>query len=994
VYYQVFFFFLIYLREFMKQLFYTAIFLILPLIPQVVCSQGFSSFNGRNHPYLQWKVAETAHFKIIYPERIAGVESKAAAIAEQSYQVLSLNLDVSFDKKIRVYLTDSDEINNGFAVPVGNGHTNIWVNLNDYIDIWTGREKWMRKVIAHELAHIFHFKAIESNMGLWQFAVADPLPRFFTEGLAQYQTEKWDSQRGDRWLRMAVFDDMLNYNDGRSIYNTRLMYAVGNSQVRYFAEQYGDSTLATLLDARKPFLNFWEVHDFQRAFRKATGDSYNDFEDKWRKHVNVYYNTLASQSERIDSLQADAETLPGTYFFDVKYSPGNSRIAVLSVPSVKRPFRQLLLLDKSENRFSRVLADGNINADISWSADGKKIAYSRLVRSENSSLLNDIFIYDVTRNLEIRVTESRRAISPLFSAGGSSITYIVNESGTGNIFSRDLNTGEEKRITAYSGDVQLHGLVRNETRGELVFVRFDEEGNRNLVVIDESSLSERVIDEGLTDNRMPAVSPDGEKLAFTSLRDEVPNVFIYDFKKETSERVTNLFAGAEVFQWIPETDSLPDRLVIKASETKTGESVFLVDSERRASGIKNEIVPEAYSVWRKQTPEKEIPSSIEADENLILQAYSYDSFKNLTHGASIALPYYAGADYWGIFGSTNWIEPLGKHLVSATGLISFGEFDNSYGILNYVNNQLRPSIIFSAFRMPGEARFYSDRFLIEQLTGGDITISWPLDISERPFRDDRFNIRLRYAETDPFQRRKFSDTFDAPAPVKTDKTELRLGWRTSMMKPGRDNVIHPLEGYGYKLLFTGAEKIGGGDVAYTTLDASAFKILPSVGKQRFYLYGRFQAQFGDPVPQDFIGLSRFEKIEVNLPDEISFIQTNQLDRVRGYRDFVAGNRVAFASIEYRVPFLPSLQTRVLNSIVLGGTSVAIFGDAGVVWNARRADGSRSTEERYGLGVELKNRLNLLGLDIGHAVGLAQKYDELFSGSKYDTYYRVKASVPF
>ena len=978
----------------MKQLFYIVIFLILPLTPQMAFPQGFNSFNGRNHPYLQWKVAETAHFKIIYPEQISGLQQKAAAIAEESYRVLSQNLDVSFDKKIRIYLTDSDEINNGFAVPFGNGHTNIWVNLNDYIDIWTGREKWLRKVIAHELAHIFHFKAIESNMGLWQFVVADPLPRFFTEGLAQYQTEKWDSQRGDRWLRMAVFDDMLNYNDGRSVYNTRLMYAIGNSQVRYFAEQYGDSALAGLLDTRKSFLNFWEFHDFQHAFRTTTGDSYDKFEDKWRKHVNVYYNTLASQLERVDSLQTDAESLPGTYFFDVKYNPANSQVAVLSIPSARRPFRQLILSKNGENGFNRILADGNLNADISWSSDGDKIVYSRLSRGKNSSLLNDIFLFDLNQNREIRITNSRRAISPVFSDEENSIAYIVNEEGTGNIFRRDLNSGEETKITDYSGDVQLHGLVRNKKRNELVVVRFDAQGNRNLVVIDEESLSEKVIDDGLTDNRMPVISPDGQKMAFTSLRDEVPNVFIYDFQKSETQRVSNLFTGAEVFDWVPASDSLPERLVIKASETKMEESIFLIDPKRNITADVGITIPKAYSSWRKQSPVKEIPAFIEPDGNLITSDYSYQSFKNLTHAASIALPFYAGDDYWGIFGSTNWIEPLGKHLISGTGLVSFGDLDNSYGILNYVNNQLRPSVIFSAFRIPGEARFYSDRFLIEQLSGGDITVSWPFDISGKPFRDDRLNIRFRYAETDPFQSRKFSDTFAAPAPLKAEKAELRLGWRTSFMKPGRNNAIHPLEGFGYKLLFSGAEKIAGSDVDYATLDASAFKILPSIGNQRVYLYGRFQAQFGNPVPQDFIGLSRFEKIEVDLPDEISFIQSNQLDRVRGYREFVAGNRVVFGSVEYRIPFLPSLQTRILDSIVFGGTSIALFGDAGVVWEARRIDGSQSTEERYGFGVELKNRLNLFGLDIGHAVGIAQKYDELFSGSKYDSYYRVKASVPF
>jgi len=977
----------------MKHLFSTTILLILLFIPQIVYSQGFNVFNGRNHPYLNWEVAETEHFEIIYPDRISGIESKAAAIAEESYRVLSHNLDITFEEKIRVYLTDSDEINNGFAVPFGSGHTNIWVHLNDYIDLWTGQEKWLRKVIAHELVHIFHFRAIQSNTGLWQFAVSNPLPRFFTEGLAQYQTEKWDSQRGDRWLRMAVFDDNLNYNDGRSIYNTRLMYAIGNSQVRYFTEQYGDSTLTDLLGKRKSFLNFWNVHDFYHAFREVTGESYSEFEAKWRKHVNIYYNTLASQSERIDSLQVDAESLPGAYFFDVKHNPDQSQAAVLSIPSMERPFRQLLLTDNRDGD-GRILAEGSINADLNWASNGKKIAYSRLVRGGNSSLLNDIFLFDLNKNREIRVTTNRRATSPVFMGNELSIAYIVNEDGTGNIFSRDLKSGGETKITNYRGDIQLHGLAWNEKNNEWIVVRFDEKGNRNLVVIDGDSFSERVIDEGLTDNRMPVISPDGDKLAFTSLRDEVPNVFVYSFQQEATERVTYLFTGAEVFDWVPATDSLPERLFIKTSEIKTSESVYAIHADKRVLPELDSNIPEVYSAWRKKSPPIEIPSAIDPDESLLSTRHPYHSFNNVTHVASIALPYYAGSDDWGVFGTTAWAEPLGKHMISASGLLSVGDTDNSYGILNYVNNQFKPSVIFSVYRIPREARFYSNRFLIEQLTGGDITISWPMDVSGKPFRNDRFAIRIRYAETDPFLSRRFPDSFVAPAPVRATRAEIRLGWHTERLKPGRKNVIHPFGGYGYNLLFTGAGKAAGADVEFATLDATAYKILPSIRQQRIYLYGRFQAQFGKPIPQDLIGLSRFEKIETDLPDEFSFMKKNQLDRVRGYREFVTGNRVGFASIEYRIPFLPSLQTRILNAVTLGGTSIALFADGGIVWNARRPDGSRSTEERFGSGMEVKNRMNFFGLEIGHAVGIAQKYDELFSGSKYDTYYRVKVSVSF
>ena len=226
----------------LRYIFIPLCFAALILLPRVSKAQGFNTFNNRNHPELDWQVAETEHFKIMYPAHLAGIEIEAATIAEASYKVLSANLDTQFDEKISIYLSDEDEILNGFATRFG--YTMIWVHINDVSRQWTGHTKWLRTVIPHELAHLFHGKAVRGNRGLLvDFLLGDPMPSFWTEGIAQYETELWDAYRGEQWLRTATLDDRLSYTDGRSLWNGRLLYAVGNSQVRYLASQYGDSTL-------------------------------------------------------------------------------------------------------------------------------------------------------------------------------------------------------------------------------------------------------------------------------------------------------------------------------------------------------------------------------------------------------------------------------------------------------------------------------------------------------------------------------------------------------------------------------------------------------------------------------------------------------------------------------------------------------------------------------------------------------------------------------
>ncbi len=958
-------------------------------------AQGFNSASGRNHPELNWQVAETEHFLIMYPDRISGIEAEAAAIAEETYQALSKNMGVEFSDKIRIYLTDQDETNNGFASPIGKGYTNIWVNTNDYSEIWTGKEKWLRKVISHELAHIFHFKATWSNMGLLQFAFGEPFTRSWTEGIGQYQTETWDSQRGDRWLRKAIFDSRPSFNDGQSIENGRLMYAVGNSQLRYFTEKYGDSTLVDMMAKRKSVLGIFDRHDFRDAFNETVEGGFSAFYEDWRKHMNVYYNSIAANMERVDSLGTDLLPLPGQFYYDMAVSPDDSLIAVLSLGSLARPVRRLFIVTNDSTRKTRVTAEGSINFDVSWSADGKQVYYSRKARGEYSSIVNDIFSYDLETGSETRLTTNRRARFPVSGPGESQISYIVNENGTGNLFTLNLESGVEERITNYEGDVQLLWPLWIENKNRWLFHRFDVDGSRNLVLYNQENRLEIVLDEGNLDNRKAILSPNGNQIAYTSLRDDVPNVFVYDFDSESSRRVTNLFTGGEAHGWMAEKDTLDgERILVQASETKRRDGAYWISPDREVYQP-NFSIPEAYRSWTQKTPPNQIPSFIEPDESLILDRYSYSSFKNITHAMSLALPYYAGSDDWGVFATTNWVEPLGKHAISALGWVSIANpTESSYGSINYLNNQFYPWLRFSAYKIPGNGRFYDDEFLFEELTGGEMYARWPLDLFEVPYQTSSIDAQLRHLRRDPIRADRFDDSPRVPAPETGRQTDLQIGWQIKQQRPWRDNVIHPLDGRGVRLSVSAAEKNLASDVSFLTAELNTYIILPAPGLHRIFAQIRAQSQWGEPFPQDFIGFSRYDNITLSLPNEVPQNFLSDADRVRGYRSFITGSQVAFGSLEYRIPFIPSLRTTILGVLNLGSTNLSLFSDAGVVRNARLDDGTRETVSRWGAGAEVKNHIRLFGVGFSHALGVAQPTRELFTDADVDFYYRVKAVVPF
>ena len=1042
-------------------------------------AQGFSIFNNRNHPELDWQVAETEHFEIVYPQRIAGIEAEAAAVAEASYSVLSELMGVDFgDDKIRVFLSDEDEIANGVAYPIGRaGYTAIWVHVNDTAEIWTGDVKWMRKVLAHELVHLFHYRAVRSKIGLLQELFARPLPRAWTEGLAQYLTERWDAQRGDRYLRTAVLEGRLSPDDGLSPDAGRLLYAIGNSQVRRMAEQYGDSTIAAILAHRSRPVFGIRTHDFYNAFEHVTGDRFSDFQEEWKKHVGIYYHTLAGQTERLDSLQTDPLPLPGQRIDDVQFSPDTSRVAALVLSSLARPVRRLYVMenaaadtsdqpDDAPNgraprrlRALKVIAEGSIEAPFAWGPQGDRIAYSRSVRGRHGSILSDLFVVDVSTGKKRRLTTNRRAHTPTFSPDGRRLAFVGMDGKTANVFLLDLATGDERQLTAFTGDVQITaarwqppgvqgGRVEGRTggRGEAVgegadllpgstdragaiaIALFDAAGERTVSLVNAETGAVQPLTDRLHDDRLPVWNPAGDALAFTSLRDDAPNAFVKRGWEESgrrgettepegqvldslslrllassspAQRVTQLFGGARVQGWLPPDSTYPSgRLLLVASETKRRDRAFLVDAGRVPRVLdRTPEAPLAYSSWTRHRPPSTIPDQIAPDASLVAARRAYRPLRNLTHVVSIAFPYYDNPDDYGLVGSTTWVEPLNKHSVALfAGLSLPSPVDESFGFLSYTNNTLAPSVTLNLYRTPGAARFYGSGLLVEDLAGGDVEAVWPLDWTVRPYTGTSAALRLRLAHAEPFDADYFdrvTATDGLPRPEAGTRFDVRGGLTYRLLRPYRYNAVYPLDGTGLRARVTAGIPALDAN-AFVRPDVQAYQVLP-LPFGRLYVYGRATAVFGTPLAQDVVGLARYDTYDFQIPF-VGNVGLGDAERVRGYRRPLIGERVAFGSAEWRFPPVLDLQTTVLGAIGFGRLVPTLFVDAAAVWNG--ADFGDAVD-RVGLGVEVKNELNLLGFQIGHAVGLGARWDQVESGfdgdlrfDDLDLYYRVGAALPF
>ncbi|MCS7154623.1 MAG: hypothetical protein RMK61_03060 [Bacteroidota bacterium] len=953
-------------------------------------AQGFRIWNGRNHPELRWQKLETPHFRIVYPEHLTALALPTAAIAESTRSALVRALGFAPRRKLGVYLIDSDEIANGYASPTGNAF--IWAHALDAAELFSGPEKWLRKVVAHEVAHLMHFEATRTRLGLWGYVLGRPLPRAFAEGLAQYWTESWDALRGDLWLRTAAMDGRLSYADGRSAWSGRLLYAVGHSQIRYLAQQRGDSAIARLLKWRSR----WGLYDFPSAFRTATGLSPAQFEEEWRRAVLRYYNAQAAVHDALPRGRQDRWTLGPRYVHQVRYSRDTQWVALTGLWDLDRPNRGLWVRRTQRGSRFRLLAMG-VEPHFALHPEGRAVVYARFVRGAHGELVRDLFATELATGRTQRLTRNARAAHPDWSPDGSWIVYVRAEGPAANLWRIRADGTQEEPLTRFQDETQcLHPRWSPDGR-RIAFTLFDAAGNRDIAVLDLERRLVFVLTSDAADDRGPVWSPDGRWIAFTSFRDAIPNVYrICSDGAAKPEALTRFAYGTQVQAWLPSGE-----LVLIVTASKEYDRVYRLQPSAAPPGTASDSIGmrvlSRLGAWTKRRPPVPLASSPpRADSGLVRTQGPYVSWRHVQPVLSGLLPWYGSNRHWGLAGLSLWMEPLGKHMLLGAFVLNAARPGRSSFLLAYENAQLEPTIAISAGRLPSYLSLSPDGKLeLEEATQLELDLSWPVNALETPPRRAAWGLRLRHVRYEVRTPEIFLRWPEPIRPQDGSASELILWGMVRSEEPYRLASVLPQRAYGLKLAYRLSAPLLGGTSNRFRVDADAFLSHPVGGG--WVLYGRILGAYraGADLPREYIGFSRGDYVTIQPPSSIwpargpaggTFFWR---PRVRGYRAFAYGDRLFFGTLEARRLLLPHLQSVLLGLAQLGGLSGALFWEAGSVWDRYGSPVSR----RAGTGLELKNELRLGAFALTHAFGVAWALAGEKGARSRELYYRVQASLP-
>ena len=378
-------------------------------------------------------------------------------------------------------------------------------------------------------------------------------PLWFTEGLAEYLSSDIDAQ-AEMVLRDAVINNYLvSLLDMYRIYGTFLMYKEGQSFLEFAGEKYGKQKILDLLE------NIWMDKSFKRVMEYTFGTTIENLDKDWQYFLKKKYYPLLATDVPQDR-RALKITKEGFNFSPVCYKNGDNKLiyfvanrdgysSLYSVPVSEdnKPLDSPSIVVRGEksNEFE---AFHLFQSAIDVSKDGL-VAF--VTKKGGTDVIHFYSVNDKEVIKDFQNDELINIISPKFSPSGNRVVfYSVDRKGYMDLFIYDLRDDKLLRLTNdyYDDRDPIFGVDDDQ----IIFTS-DRTGGKyekkyNLFSFDLNTYEISYVTYLGTNNYSPAISPDKNKLLFTSELDGVRNIWELDVNhngfSKTIKRVSRFYTSA------------------------------------------------------------------------------------------------------------------------------------------------------------------------------------------------------------------------------------------------------------------------------------------------------------------------------------------------------------------------------------------------------------------------------------------------------------------
>ena len=514
------------------------------LVPAPAEAQ-YGFYFGRNkvqYDQFDWHVLETEHFDVYYYPEAEALAEIGAAQAEAIYDELESRFAFSLTHRVPLVFYSSNlhfkqtNITPGF-IPDGVG--GFFEFLKGRVVVPSNGDLGrFRRVIRHELVHVFTFTKIRRVMRDHRRPPEGLPPLWFTEGIAEYWSGAPDHQH-EMILRDAVAGNHLVplASMGR-IAGSYQMYKQGEAACRFISETYGEDKLLALIDES------WRDLDFDEVMAFVLGEEMETVSERYDRWVRQQYAPALAQAD-LASLDSDPILTRGFSMkpafwrypdgergeeksvgeiIAVQNKDGYTNVVAQPVGAAMQPVGEAYVAVKGE-RSERFEAFHHFESAMDVSPDG------RLAFVTKAGERDVIHLYDLAGRQLIRSVGFDALIavySPAWSPDGQQLVFTgIDRSGFADLYLFDVAADRLGRVTndpyddrdpAWSPDGSAIAFSSDRTR-------YGADGSYNLFLLDPATREIDYLTRGPQVDTMPAWSPSGDRVAFVSARREPDGKF-------------------------------------------------------------------------------------------------------------------------------------------------------------------------------------------------------------------------------------------------------------------------------------------------------------------------------------------------------------------------------------------------------------------------------------------------------------------------------------